>query len=319
MPLIEYLDKKWLPSLELDPSTMYEYKRGVEYIRPHIGNTALGEVTPFHIENVISKLPEGSRRRRARKILSVSLNAAVRWKLLAANPVSQAAAKIGEGEKREYALYSPHELYEVLEAFQGHVAEATILVIAFCGLRKEEALALDWDDIDTENGIVHIRDAWAMAAGRPKDKKLKTEQSYRDTYISGYGLERLRAIRSDGPIWKGKKYSRVRPDAATRTYRRHIEKCGLRYVPPFALRHTNATILLASGVDVAVVSHGLGHSRVSTTVDRYVKPLKQQREAAAGTFAEVIGKQIDLKDEEEASKAPLLNSQETPKNYGKKR
>ena len=78
------------------------------------------------------------------------------------------------------------------------------------------------------------------------------------------------------------------PRSAYRTFKALLKRHELRYIPLNNLRHTFATISLASGVDVAIVSRSLGHARVSTTVNSYVKPLDAAKRQASKTFADVV-------------------------------
>jgi len=290
MTLGAFLKLKWLPSLNIEPATHAEYTYGISYIEPHIGRIRLRDLTTEDIERAIHSLPEGSRRRKAKKVLSSGLKSAMRWRMLYDNPITNAEIVIGKGKTRAYQAYSVTELEEVLKVFRGCVAEPVVVVMAFCGLRKEEALALNWEDINLEAGVIEVRRAWVRSGAVVKEKETKTAGSKRSVYITGYGLARLQEIGDmrTGAIWPGKDHERVRPDAATRNFQRHIERASLRYVPLNHLRHTHATIALASGIDVALVSKSLGHSRISTTVDAYVKPLEQAKKGAAEVFASVV-------------------------------
>jgi integrase len=277
----------WLSNLELDPVSIDDYRYGIRYVEP-LHHILLSDLTPSIIEEHVRSLPQGSRRHRAKKVLRTSLKAAVRLGKLAANPMDLVNVETGKGQSRKYQPYSAGELYACLESFRGHVAEPTIIVMSYSGSRLEEALALDWEDINLDTGEVDISKAWARAGNRPIMKPTKTEKSTRTTYVLGAGLVRLREIAGTGPLWPGRKHEHIRPDAAGRTFRRHSEACGLRYIPINTLRHTYATLALDAGVPVEVLSPLLGHSRVGTTLDRYVRPPKDKAKAAAQTFAAAL-------------------------------
>jgi len=74
--------------------------------------------------------------------------------------------------------------------------------------------------------------------------------------------------------------SGLRPDYLSRTFRARAARAGLPVIRFHDLRHTHATLLLAAGVPVKVVSERLGHSTVAFTMDVYQHVLPgQQREA----------------------------------------
>ncbi len=113
-------------------------------------------------------------------------------------------------------------------------------------------------------------------------------------YITGWGLDRLGEIGSSstGALWPGQDHRYIRPDAALRAYSRHVKSRGLRYIPLNHLRHTHATIALSSGIDLATLSKNLGHSRTSTTADRYLRPLEEAKKKSAGIFATALDVQV---------------------------
>jgi integrase len=71
------------------------------------------------------------------------------------------------------------------------------------------------------------------------------------------------------------------PDWVSQEFARRLEATGARYIRPHDLRHGHATLLLAQGVPIEVVSKRLGHSRISTTHDLYVRPDEDAQRGAA--------------------------------------
>jgi len=287
----EYLYDIWLPSLVVQASTIRRYADGVKLLES-IHKIPLDKLNVYSIENAIHALPEGHPRHHAKKVLSVALNAAVRWGTIQFNPLSKAEILYGEGEKQKYTTYSTSELLNVLDAFKGCPSEAVVLVIAGCGLSREEALALNWSDLDLSGdvGIININKAWIRDNKELRIKNPKNPHRVRTAYLQGIILDRLKELSQDkeGALWPGKVHAHTRPDVATHLFEHHITKCNLRYIPLNHLRHTYATLALAAGVDVALVSKNLGHARISTTVDYYIIPLEDERKAAAAVYAAAI-------------------------------
>jgi integrase len=71
------------------------------------------------------------------------------------------------------------------------------------------------------------------------------------------------------------------PDNLSRDWRRACRAHKLTLVSFHALRHTHASLLIAKGVDVLAVGRRLGHSRASTTLDKYRHLVEGADEAAA--------------------------------------
>jgi len=62
----------------------------------------------------------------------------------------------------------------------------------------------------------------------------------------------------------------------------------LPYISLHSLRHTNATLLIAAGIDMKTVSTRLGHARLSTTTDIYTHAVASANEKAAATLDKVL-------------------------------
>ena len=54
---------------------------------------------------------------------------------------------------------------------------------------------------------------------------------------------------------------------------KYVGQIGLPVINFHGLRHTNASLLVAQNIDIAVISARLGHAQISTTLDFYVHPL----------------------------------------------
>jgi integrase len=78
------------------------------------------------------------------------------------------------------------------------------------------------------------------------------------------------------------------PDNLSRDWRRVCASKGLPRVSFHSLRHTHASMLIASGVDILAVSRRLGHSRASTTLDVYGHVLDGGDDAAAKAIEGVL-------------------------------
>lgn len=173
---------------------------------------------------------------------------------------------------------------------------AVIQFQLFTGMRIGETLALTWDDIDFKKREIdinktvnYIKDDFIV--GPPK-----TENAYRTLGMNNaiYNLlkltkkeqnERKKALK-DQYEDHNLVFSQV---TGNYIYRRDINnrlntiKKGTDYehITVHFLRHSNATLLLNSGVDIKIVSAHLGHNDISTTADIYADVLKSQQQKVA--------------------------------------
>lgn len=292
MPLGSFMDDLWVPSLTVSANTAAKYRSySKNYIVPQLGSIPLKDLSPYAIEMFLKELPEGSVRESARSTLSVALNKAVAWGILDDSPLRKVKIKIGKGNKRGFDSYSREEAERIIELVKDTPIEPGVLVMLFCARRREEACGLDWDDIDLNTGVVNVWRAFIVESDSGKASLVgtKTEKSASPSYLDGYALSRLREIGegATGPIMVTRG-ARMRPDYFYRQFKRIVEKSGMRYLPVNHLRHTFATLALDAGISVADVSELLNHTKISTTVNRYVRPREEAKRSASAKFASLL-------------------------------
>jgi site-specific recombinase XerD len=59
------------------------------------------------------------------------------------------------------------------------------------------------------------------------------------------------------------------PDSITQWFHKFVQRSGLPDIHVHSLRHTYASLMIADGTPLVVVSHNLGHAQVSTTSNIY--------------------------------------------------
>jgi integrase len=153
------------------------------------------------------------------------------------------------------------------------------------GLRRGELLALAWDDVDLEGGIIRVRRTLqrlrgqGLVFGPPKStrsrRSIPLPESSRAALLSHcerQEVERLAAGDSwqeSGLVFTTSVGTVVEPRNLSRTFEHLMEGSGVRRIRFHDLRHTCASLLLAQGVSPRVVMDVLGHSQLSITMDLY--------------------------------------------------
>jgi integrase len=123
-----------------------------------LGRHRLDKLTPVHLTTFyrdrLTVLSAGSVRRMHAN-LRRALNVAVRWQLIAVNPVELVdPPSLPHNEVRPYSL---DEARAFLKAVRGVRLEARWVLAIALGLRQGEALGLRWDDIGLDNGTLRVR------------------------------------------------------------------------------------------------------------------------------------------------------------------
>jgi integrase/recombinase XerD len=150
---------------------------------------------------------------------------------------------------------------------------AALSLLYSTGLRRAEISALDLNDVDLTEGLVHVRRG---KGGKPRLVPLGESAGAdlrryltkgRPEMAEGHRMPRTSAlfVGAGGP-GRRNQGGRLLPDGVSLLVRRTCTKAGLsRLVMAHALRHAFATHLLRAGADVRHVQRLLGHSSVVTT------------------------------------------------------
>ena len=230
------------------------------------GGLETDSITADTIETWMAGMPRGAARK-AFGVLRAMLRKASRWGVSDVDATTRV-----RGPKRtdhQPRVLDSRQIATLLRGFWGHELEAWLICSVTLGLRPEEALGLEWSDIDLRGGMVRIRRGVQWVSGREVVVEPKTDLSARDVVLPRFAIIRPRQIRGRGD---GRLVGGLNPGQVDRRYRRWCREQHPPFVPRENLRHSWATSALAAGVDVAVVSRALGHSSIETTARYYLRP-----------------------------------------------
>ena len=183
----------------------------------------------------------------------------------------------------------------------------------YAGLRKGELLALEWSDIDFQNDTISVNKSVTVVAGQQITKAPKTKTSRRTISIPHFLTQRLKQLRAArieyrlglGDYWQGAEWVFIQDNGKQMSYSTPYaafqdtiarynagkpEAQQLPHIPFHGLRHTSATLLIASKQDVRTVSARLGHAQASTTMNIYAHALKETDKKAANALEEMLVK-----------------------------
>lgn len=180
---------------------------------------------------------------------------------------------------------SAAEEREMLRGAVGQPWEAAVLLGAVLGLRRSEALGLDWSDIDWRGGWVHIQRGAHWVTGERVEYPAKTRLSDRWLKLPRFALERLRAIRGRR---RSGRVCGMAPHRVAGQYRRYCRRNDLPWVPMTNLRHTWATLAIGGGAAIEDVSVALGHSTVDMVTNHYLETTRAVAKRAAEVFEREI-------------------------------
>ena len=272
-------------------STFAAYTLLIEnHILPTFGEMALVEeqdVQPF----VFRKLNEGLSHKTIKDILIV-LKMILRFG--AKNQMTeyrQIDIKFPtERDKHSIDILNRSHQKQIMEYIRLHFTfkNLGIYICLSAGMRIGEICALTWDDLDVENGIIHVRKTIQRIYVIEEHRKYtevildtpKTKNSIREIPMTKNLLKMIRPIKK---IVNGNFYVLTNEPKPTepRTYRNYykqfMQSLGLPLMKFHGLRHSFATRCIESKCDYKTVSVLLGHSNISTTLNLYVHPNLEQK------------------------------------------
>lgn len=217
------------------------------------------------------------------------MSMAVKHKLILSNPAE--GCELPKVEHREMRTIPAEQLGAFLrEAKESGVYELYYLDLA-TGLRRGELLGLKWDDIDLDQGMIHVRRQVYRIDGEIREVPLKTKHSYRSISISKDAVELLREMKTrrvSEYVFPSPTGGPISPDSVLHMLHRVLKRAGLPSMRFHDLRHSFATLALQNGVDIKTVSGMLGHFSAGFTLDTYAHVTTAAQKEAANTMGNVL-------------------------------
>jgi len=305
----EYLNR-WLKEVEstIRKSTYERNEQLVRlHIRPALGRTKLKNLTTAHVrwfyrERLDSGLAPATVHK-LHAILHKALKTAVADSLIPRN--AAAGLRLPRITREEINPLNPEETCRLLEAASGDRLEALYVLAIATGLRQGELLALNWEDVDLERGVLRVRRTLTRTGGKVSLGEPKTKKSRRSVYLTSAAVRALHAhlsrqleemkrmgslYRPGGLVFANEIGGIINPsNLRNRSFARLLKRAGL---PPDTrfhdLRHTCATLLLSRNVNPKIVSEMLGHSSIAITLDTYSHVLPTMQESAIRALEDAL-------------------------------
>lgn len=313
--LAEYLTG-WLERdrSRVRPSTWRSRELHVRcYLIPALGNRALARLSAADVEQALAAFVRSGRpslagqprgkpiapmtARHIRATLRRALGEAQRAELVGRNAAADATPPYAPHRPIEYLR--AEDARRLLDATRDDELGPLYALAATTGLRLGELLGLAWSDIDLAGGTLTVRRSLAEAYdGRWALAEPKSTRSRRTIPLATIARDALRRRQAqqaaeraavdtawqdrDGLIFTDSIGRPMRPDRVQHGFARAREAAGLPRIRFHDLRHTAATLMLAEGVPLAVISELLGHAGIAITASHYAAVVPElRREAAA--------------------------------------
>lgn len=230
---------------------------------------------------------------------------AVRWKKIPFNPADSAdPPKLSADDDRdEMQVWTPAQVQTFLAHVQAERLYALWALAFSTGMRRGELCGLRWSDVDLDAGRLRVAQTLARVGkrleyGTPKSKRSRRSLPLDTRTVAALkswkaqqARERLAwgpAYNDTGLVFNREDGSPLSPDGVGKAFEVRARKSKLPIIRLHDIRHTYASISLASGVNIKVLSERLGHATVAFTLDVYGHLLPGMQEDAAEQVAGLI-------------------------------
>ncbi|MGY1722285.1 tyrosine-type recombinase/integrase [Blastococcus sp. SYSU DS0533] len=317
---------EWIQGLRLSPSTLASYRKNIRlHIDPYLGAQSVARLTGPGVDAWMRTL-EGSGRadgqgglsartvRYVYTILRSALSDAVKQGRLSVNPTDRSTPPSpSEARPPEMQAWTAAELGRFLGWAEGYDEDLAMgwRLLAATGMRRGEALALRWRDVDLDAGRLAVRRSVGVVKTKGAGERLvegptKTGRSRvvdldagtvaaLRAYRAARGLLALDLVRDSALVLGNLDGTHRHPERFSRRFsgqvvqaRKALGEERLPVIRLHDLRHTHATLLLADGVPVKVVSERLGHASATITLTVYQHVHPGMGREAADRFAALL-------------------------------
>lgn len=306
--LRQYGEKVFMPAktLTATENTRASFQGNLDkWVYPAIGDIKLPEITSAQISALLLDM-QGKGKAHATvvkvyTILNSLFKMAYLSDMIARNPmdkVERPKPRKDEIKPQTAQAYTAQEVRDILTALEGEPLKwrAFIHLLIDTGVRRGEALAVQWEDIDFQENTILICRNLCYTPGKgiyldtPKNGRCRMVDVGEDT------LQLLKQIREQQGA--GGKYiftqdnslDPMHPTSPTHYFRQFSKRNGIKDFHPHKLRHTFASVAITAGADVVSVSETLGHSDTAVTLRMYTHANDESRRRASRIFRDAIQK-----------------------------
>jgi integrase len=281
----------------ISPKTAERYRELVaNQIVPHLGANPVQKLRPLDIEAWQTTLRTKGRKggaggvstrtiKHAHRILSHALDDAVKNDLVSKNVAKiEGAPKVDD---TEVPVVPKERVGELIDGLRGRAMYARAITALFTGLRRGELLAPPWSDVDLDAKVWRVRVALeetkehGLQIKAPKTKAGKRDVSLPEIVVEALRKHRREQLELRMALGMGKmpddalvfpaplKGGHQSPRAFSKEWARLAKSIGFEGISFHALRHTHASQLIDSGIDIVTISKRLGHAKPDITLRIY--------------------------------------------------
>ena len=266
----------------LKPTTLINKTNIINYrIAPYFNDIPISDITPAMVRKwqneIINSGLAPTTQRYINCILSAILTFAVKYYNLPFNPVSRVGS-IGKLKAENINFWTLEEYKQFIGYVDKPMYKMMFELFFFTGLRCGELLALTYNDIDTEHGILSVNKSLATVNGKTIIQTPKTAKSKRKIALPPFIIKHLQEyVKHLYGYEPGARLFQIKRMGVTNALKKACELSGVKKIRIHDLRHSHASLLINLNFSPTLIADRLGHENVTTTLNIYghLYPSKQ--------------------------------------------
>lgn len=203
-------------------------------------------------------------------VLAAVFNFGIREEYTTRNP-ARAVGSIEGKPNKHMDDWTLDEFKTFISSAGEFIYYVLFMTLYYSGLRKGEALALTWGDVDFENNTLNV-DKTKTKKGVTTTKTGATRQIQMPKFVMRL-LSQLKAQAEAKPkmtyVVFGEFHKALSESTLDRKFQKWMKDAGVKKIRIHDMRHSHASYLINKGTVISVISKRLGHAHVSTTLDTY--------------------------------------------------
>lgn len=301
----------WLSYVKLTEQTKQSYKYNLKFIEKYIGHKILSKINKADMLELLEIIknkknantggPISERTvRNHMNILKSLFRTAIELEILRNNPMDNIKFTV-EDYQLEDNYYDLEDINKMILALEDEPVgyKFAILFTLATGVRLGELLALQESDFNYTDHSVKISNSLSEVKGSRKLGPTKTKKTrvefypkelndLLDTHLENEKVKKQMLNVENDLIFTSMAGDFMPKRTVQDWFKRFLVRNNLKIITFHGLRHTSATILLASGINIKNVAERLGHSRASTTSDIYAHAIPKIDKDASNIFSNIL-------------------------------
>lgn len=281
------------------------------HILKDLGSMRIAAITPQHCQVVVKKWSKSLSKTKVMKNYCMRVfDYAITLNMMKSNPMQRVHVPKQKKPKKEINFYNKEELKHFLSCIKQESDPKWYVLfrlLAFSGMRKGEALGLQWRKINFEENTITIDQTLARGENnRLIIQEAKTRSGMRTISLDQNTMNILKEWRKQQRLdylklgmntntpgqylfTTSSSNGFIQHANLTNIMNRVVKKHNLKKITVHQLRHSHCSLLFEAGASIKDVQERLGHSSYEVTLNIYTHVTEEAKEKTAVKFAQYVG------------------------------